>query len=209
MVWFYSISTILGYLMPNPLYTYILNIYDCKYNLLKTLLNDPNLILLYRVKWFQVLLCITNNSFKHQSFVYTQLNDQTILFQTIQFSISHLFAHSLNVKQFYLIHRNLAGATTLGQSGPVSNGNEGYSSFPKALVLLAPHHQILVSYQGHSLGEGSLTPLLRCIWYILHPQLSGINNTLKNVYNLQFHKSIYAMEDFIMNKINTYKQKHA
>ena len=28
LVWFYSISTIVGYLMPNPLYTYILNIYD-------------------------------------------------------------------------------------------------------------------------------------------------------------------------------------
>ena len=27
-VWFYGISTIEGYLMPNPLYTYILNIYD-------------------------------------------------------------------------------------------------------------------------------------------------------------------------------------
>ena len=25
-VWFYGISTILGYIMPNPLYTYILNI---------------------------------------------------------------------------------------------------------------------------------------------------------------------------------------
>ena len=28
MVGFYGISTIVGYLMPNPLYTYILNIYD-------------------------------------------------------------------------------------------------------------------------------------------------------------------------------------
>ena len=28
LVWFYGISTIVGYLMPNPLFTYILNIYD-------------------------------------------------------------------------------------------------------------------------------------------------------------------------------------
>ena len=42
---------------------------------------------------------ITNNSIKHQSFVYTQLNDQTD-----QFNTSHLFAHSLNVKYFYLTH---------------------------------------------------------------------------------------------------------
>ena len=47
----------------------------------------------------------TNNSIKHQSFVYTELNDQTVLFQTIQFSISHLFALSLNVKKFYVTHR--------------------------------------------------------------------------------------------------------
>ena len=28
IVWFYGISTIVGYLMPNPLHAYILNIYD-------------------------------------------------------------------------------------------------------------------------------------------------------------------------------------
>ena len=28
LIRFYGISTIVGYLMPNPLYTYILNIYD-------------------------------------------------------------------------------------------------------------------------------------------------------------------------------------
>ena len=30
----------------------------------------------------------TNNSIKHQLFIFTQLNDETVLFQTIQFSIS-------------------------------------------------------------------------------------------------------------------------
>ena len=29
-----------------------------------------------KVKWFQVLLCITNNSIKHQSFIYTHLNQK-------------------------------------------------------------------------------------------------------------------------------------
>ena len=50
------------------------------------------------------MLFITNNSIK-QPFVYTQLNDQTVLFQTIQSSISHMFALSLNVKKFYLTNR--------------------------------------------------------------------------------------------------------
>ena len=65
------------------------------------------------------MLCITNNSNTPQTFVYLQLNDQTVLFQTILFSVSHLFVHSLNVKQF------LSGAATSGLSGPESNGNEG------------------------------------------------------------------------------------
>ena len=37
--------------------------------------------------------------------LFTELNEQTVLFETIQFSISHLFILSLNVKQFYLTHR--------------------------------------------------------------------------------------------------------
>ena len=77
----------------------------CKSVLLIKFLNEPMLILLHTVKWFQVLLCITSNSITHQSFVYTLLKDQTLLFLTILFSISHLFALSLNAKQFYLTHR--------------------------------------------------------------------------------------------------------
>ena len=52
------------------------------------------------VKWFQVFLCITNNSIKYQSFVYTLINEQTVLFQE-----NHLFALSLNIKQVYLTCR--------------------------------------------------------------------------------------------------------
>ena len=42
--------------------------------------------------------CYVSNLIKHQLFVYPPLNDQTVLFQTIQLSISHLFAFNLNVK---------------------------------------------------------------------------------------------------------------
>ena len=51
-----------------------------------------NLAYVNKFEWFQVWLCITNNSVKPQSFVYIQLNEQTVLFLTIQLSISHLFA---------------------------------------------------------------------------------------------------------------------
>ena len=64
----------------------------CNYILLIMFLNEPKLILLHTVKCFLVLLSITNNSNKHQSFVYTQLNDQTVLSQIIQYRLSYLFA---------------------------------------------------------------------------------------------------------------------
>ena len=53
LIWFYGISTIVGYFMPNLVFTYILDI------------------------WFV-------NTF----YRYTQLNDQTVLFLIIQFSMS-------------------------------------------------------------------------------------------------------------------------
>ena len=37
----------------------------------------------------------------------------------------------------------LSGTTTPSQSGPRSDGSEGYSAFPKAPALLEPHHQII------------------------------------------------------------------
>ena len=58
-------------------------------------------------------------------------------FQTIQFSISTLFS------SIWLIDRTLSDATTLGQSGPGSYGDKGYSTFPKTPALQDPHHQIV------------------------------------------------------------------
>ena len=58
-----------------------------------------------RIKWFQVLLCISNNLIRHQLIVYKQLDGQRVLFLTIQFNISDLFAHSLDIKHFYWTHK--------------------------------------------------------------------------------------------------------
>ena len=59
-------------------------------------------------------------------FVYTQLNVKTVLFQTIQFSISMSFSSIL------CIDRTLSGATTLSQSGPGSNSSEGVLHIPQS-----------------------------------------------------------------------------
>ena len=88
-------------------------------------------------------------------FVYTQLKYKTVLFQTIQFSISTLvqFQKQVYFKQFSLAYetvlfqtiqftvstqfssiwpldKSLSGATTPSQSGPGSDGNKGVLSMP-------------------------------------------------------------------------------
>ena len=56
------------------------------------------------------------------------------------------------------IDRTLSGATTPGQSGPGSNGNEGVLRIPQGPSITGTSpSDCLVSYPGHSLGVG-LTP---------------------------------------------------
>ena len=118
MVKSYCISTIVDYLMPNPL-------------------------------------------------VYTQ----TVLFQTIQFSISTYFClHTVKCKDSSFqtiqfceiiefrsirpIDRTFSDATTPGKSGPGSDGNDGVQRISQSSsnTELSPS-DCLVSYLGHSLGE--------------------------------------------------------
>ena len=107
--------------------------------LLITFLNEPKLILfLHTVKWFPVLLCITNNSIKYYSFVHTQLNEKTVLLIAIQFNAFHLFAHSLNIEQFYLSYR--LDPIRCNHSEPGSDSSEEAPTFLKA-PRLEPHNQ--------------------------------------------------------------------
>ena len=58
--------------------------------------------------------------------------------------------------------RTLLSATTLGESGPGSNGNEGVLRIPsRSIITGASPSDGLVSYPGHSFW-GCLTPLQRC-----------------------------------------------
>ena len=85
---------------------------------------------------------------------YTQLNDQIVLFQAIQFFISHLFAfslnvkgHNLNIKHFYLTHWYI-GDTTPSQGEPVINVIPQSSCINGGSPL-----NCLVSYLGNSLRD--------------------------------------------------------
>ena len=94
------------------------------------------------------MLCITKDLIKHQSSVYIKLNDQTVLFQAIQFSVSKQFS------SIWPIDRILSGATPPGSSGPRSNSNIGVLRIPQSssITEASPSH-CLVSYPGHSLGK--------------------------------------------------------
>ena len=142
MVWFAGISTIVGYFISNPVYKYILNMYD-----------------------FYI----------HKS---TKLNSSKYCYvsQTIQLNMSHLFTYSWMIKQLYfkqfyltchLFASNLhvwliSGATTLGQSGPGSDGS--YWSFTIRLFSVISGTLIV----GRGFG-----PLQRYSQYILQLQPAG------------------------------------
>ena len=73
---------------------------------------------------------------------------KTVLFQTIQFSISIQFSF------IWPIDRTLSSTSTPGQVDQGAMAMNGYSIFPKAPTLLKPRHEIVwVSYPGHSLEE--------------------------------------------------------
>ena len=65
------------------------------------------------------------------------LNIKTVLFQLIHFSVGMHFS------SIWLIDWTLSSATTLGVSGPGSDGNEGILLIPKPTALLKVHHQIV------------------------------------------------------------------
>ena len=92
-------------------------------------------------KWFSLAL------------VYS-LDVKTVLFQAIQFSISTQFSF------IWPIDRTLLGATTLGQSGPECNGNQGILHIPQSSSSTGTSpSDCLVSYPGYF--RGGVLPLCR------------------------------------------------
>ena len=158
-VWFYGISTIFSYLMPNPFFTYISNIWFVNAFCRNTQLTDQTVLFLTiqfsisQQSWMVSSIAMYN-SHKHQSFVYTQLNDLTVLFLTIQFSMSFICTQ-FKCQTFLvdpIIGRTLSSATTSGQWGSGNKGNEEVLSIPQSSCITgASPSDCLVSYLGHSL----------------------------------------------------------
>ena len=68
----------------------------------------------------------------------------------------------------------ISGATTPGQSGPGSNGNKGVLHILQSSSIIGTSpSDCLVSYRGHSLRGGGLTPLQRSSQCILQPKSIG------------------------------------
>ena len=65
------------------------------------------------------------------------LNDETVLFQAIQFSIN------TQLSSIWPKDRTLSGTTTPDQSRPGSDVTKGALCIPKAPALLESHHQIV------------------------------------------------------------------
>ena len=90
---------------------------------------------------------------------------KTVLFQTIRFSKQkqfHLKIFSFNistqVSSIWSIERTLSGATTPGQSGSGSDGNEGVLCIPQnSNITETSPSDCLVSYQAHALGESYIS----------------------------------------------------
>ena len=127
-------------LMPNPLYTYILNTYDLVWlgfmayqRLLGYLMSNLVFTYISNICFLNIILLI-----------HTVLNDQSLLFLTIQFSISHWF--TLSFKRRTVLFNPLIG---LYQVLPLrikvdvgAMSMKGYSTFPKVPILLESHHLI-------------------------------------------------------------------
>ena len=81
----------------------------------------------------------------------------TVLFQTIQFSISTQFS------SIWPINRILLGATTLGLSRPGSNGNEGV--LESSSIIGTSPSDCFASYTGHLLEESYLLAEKQLVYF--------------------------------------------
>ena len=98
--------------------------------------------------------------YTYKQFKQFSLTYKNVLFQTILFSIRTQFS------SIWPIDRILSDATTPGQSGLGSDGNEGVLRIPqRSSITRASPSDCLVSYLGHSLG-GYLSTEIKSVYSI-------------------------------------------
>ena len=92
-------------------------------------------------------------------------------FSNFEIPMFYLYGHSMYVSHIAISW--LWYTTTLGQSGPGSDGNKDVLCILQSSSITGTSpSDCFVSYPGHSL-VGGLTPLERCSWCILQPQPTG------------------------------------
>ena len=122
---------------------------------------------------------------------------KTILFQAIQFSISTQFSSILP------IDRNLTGATTPGQSGPGSKGNEGILRIPQcSSITRTSPADCLLWCPEHSLGRWVL---LFCIEAVGVFYSSSLLSMLVHDYiYIYIYIYIYSYNKGVFKKISSF-----
>ena len=147
------------------------------------------------------MLYIPINSIKHQSFVYTQLKNQTALFLTIQWSISQqnyqtLLFHLLNFFKYYHSGPEWTLECWQLRSTPHSPKLQHYWNLGI--------RRCLMSCAGHSLIFGVFTPLQRCRWCILQPQPTRVISLVWRV--LHMYKLVFRQNDWRCKRFNSYSR---
>ena len=113
------------------------------------------IICLYTVKWSQVLLFNISN-FIYPVFLFNWNNLHT----AVRFQLTRILSIWLN-SSIWLINETFTGTPTSSQSGPRSNGNEKVLHISQSVKSRTSPSGDLVSYPGHSLVGGGLTPLCK------------------------------------------------
>ena len=98
---------------------------------MSTLFNCKKIFIFQAIQFSQTVLFQT---IQFTVFVHTQLNVKAVIFQTIQLSISTQFS------SIRPIDRALSGTTTPGKSGPGNDGNEGGIYIPQnsSIIGISP-----------------------------------------------------------------------
>ena len=100
LVWFYGISTIVGYLIQNPLYTYVLNIYD--------------------LVWFYSISTIVGYLIQNPLYTYVLNIYDLVWFYSISTIVGYLIQNPLYtyVLNIYMICKHILSITFLNERSP-------------------------------------------------------------------------------------------